>query len=152
MLQKLLRHKLQVATVVFLVLLLAVVRMYEDALFYDPLLDYFKTNFLQLPFPKMDNLFVAGNLFLRYLINTLLSLAMIYTIFKNPELTRFAAVLYTIFFGALIIAFFVLLEFFPESKMILFYVRRFLIQPLFLLVFIPAFYFQERASAKNNVS
>ena len=152
MLQKIIQHKLRIVIVIGLVLILAIVRMYEDVLFYDPLLDYFKANFIQLPFPKMHRWQLGGNLFLRYFINTGLSLAMIYTIFRNPELTKFAGTLYAVFFAVLIVSFFILLEFFPEGKMILFYVRRFLIQPLFLLVFIPAFYFQESASAKNNVS
>jgi exosortase F-associated protein len=39
-----------------------------------------------------------------------------------------------------------------DDKMLVFYIRRFIIQPIFLLLFVPAFYFQQLASKKNNVS
>jgi len=135
-----------------LVVLLVLVRTFEDALFYDPFLNYFKTNYTQLPLPQMETGKLFLHLFFRYLLNTILSLAIIYTIFKNVELVKFSAVLYVIFFIFLIAAFFLTLEFYANNKMLIFYIRRFLIQPLFLLLFIPAFYFQERAAKKNNVS
>jgi exosortase F-associated protein len=47
-------------------------------------------------------------------------------------------------FVILITAFFCILYFFKnQENLLLFYVRRFLIQPLFLIVFVPAFYFQK---------
>jgi exosortase F-associated protein len=53
--------------------------------------------------------------------------------------------LYMIFGSILMISFFFVLNFFGEqSKMILFYIRRFIIQPIFLLLFIPAFYYQKK--------
>ncbi|NBU81103.1 MAG: exosortase F system-associated protein, partial [Flavobacteriaceae bacterium] len=39
---------------------------------------------------------------------------------------------------------FVLTFFAEESKMTLFYIRRFLIQPIFILLFIPGFYYQKK--------
>lgn len=152
MLKKLLRHKAQIAIVAFVVLLLALIRAYEDTLFYDPFLDYFKSDFSSMPIPEMNSGLLFANLLFRYSLNTILSLVVIYVIFKNLDLTKFAGILYVIFFILLIVGFFSVLYFSPDSKMLLFYIRRFLIQPLFLLLFVPAFYFQERVSGKNNIS
>ena len=152
MLKKLLRHKAQIAIVAFVVLLLALIRAYEDTLFYDPFLDYFKSDFSSMPIPEMNSGSLFANLLFRYFLNTMLSLVVIYVIFKNLDLTKFAGILYVIFFIFLIVGFFSVLFLASDSKMLLFYIRRFLIQPLFLLLFVPAFYFQERVSGKNNIS
>ena len=152
MLQKLLRHKVQIAVVISIVLLLAVIRAFEDTLFYDPFLDYFKLDYSSVPIPEVNSGLLFANLLFRYFLNTILSLVVIQVIFKNPDLTKFAGILFVVFFMVLIIAFFSALYFSPNSKMLIFYIRRFLIQPLFLLLFVPAFYFQERVSGKNNVS
>jgi exosortase F-associated protein len=151
MLKKLLNHKGQIAAGSVLIVLLVLVRTFEDALFYDPFLNYFKTNYIRLPLPQIENGTLFLHLLFRYSLNTVLSLAIIYVIFKNKELVKFSAVLYVIFFVFLILAFFLTLEFYATNKMMIFYIRRFLIQPLFLLLFIPAFYFQELAAKKNNV-
>lgn len=123
------------------------IRLYETQLFYDPFLDYFKNDYLNLPFPEFDNFSLLLNLILRYFFNTFFSLVIIFLLFKDFQLTKFAAFLYFFFFIVLIFLFFGILSFFDEqSNFLLFYVRRFLIQPLFLVLFIPAFYFQKKQS------
>lgn len=151
MLKKLLEHKEQFAIVCVLIFMLACVRAFEDCLFYDPLLHYFKANFTALPLPKFDLYTLSAHLFFRYTLNTLFSLGIIYTIYRKMDLVKFAAFLYALLFIILIMLFYFVLAFHEDNKMLLFYVRRFIIQPLFLLLFVPAFYFQERASAKNNI-
>jgi len=151
MLKKLFDHKEQFAVVCVLVFMLACVRAFEDLLFYDPLLDYFKSDFSALPIPHLDLFKLLSNLFLRYAVNSAFSLGIIYTIFKKTELVRFSAFLYGVFFVILIMAFFFVLAFYEDNKMWLFYIRRFIIQPLLLLLFVPAFYFQEHIVSKNNI-
>ena len=56
MLEKLLNNKIKVLLVVALVMLLALVRAFEDLLFYDPFSGYFKNDYLNLPFPEYDGL------------------------------------------------------------------------------------------------
>jgi len=152
MLREILKHKSAGVAVIVLVFLLACVRAFEDVLFYDPLLDYYKTDFTSLPWPEMNLFKLSLGLFFRYALNAILSLGIIYAIFRNRSLVRFTAWLYAIFFILLIVAFFAALAFAEDNKMLLFYIRRFIIQPIFLLLFIPAFFFQERVSKKNNVS
>lgn len=131
----------------FCLVALIFIRLYETQLFYDPFLVYFKNDYLNLPFPEYDTFLLLSNLILRYFFNTFFSLAIIFLLFKDFQLTKFAAFLYFFFFIILIFLFFGVLSFFDEqSKFLLFYVRRFLIQPLFLVLFIPAFYFQKKQS------
>lgn len=147
MLQILLNNKIKISIITVLVIALALIRFYETSLFYDPFLSYFKEEYHNLPLPVTDYIDLFFGLCFRYFLNTLVSLLIIYTVFKDREAIRFAAFLYLVFFILLITVFFVVLFYFGEtSKMTLFYVRRFLIQPLFLLLFLPAFYYQKENS------
>ena len=145
MLRKLLNKKLEILSVFLLILLLASVRAYESELFYDPFSVYFKGEYLNSPFPEYEAFRLFCGIALRYFINVLISLGIIYVLFKDVTLTKFTAVLYVVFFSILIVAFFLLLQYSNSNQnFVLFYVRRFLIQPLFLLLFLPAFYYQKR--------
>jgi exosortase F-associated protein len=144
MLQKLLNNKLKIALVSLLVIFLALIRAYENALFYDPFLDYFKADYQNLPLPEIENSSLFLGLLFRYFLNSILSLVIIYVIFKDVEAVKFASILYVLFFVILAAAFFLVLSFDEPSKMVLFYIRRFLIQPILLLLFLPAFYFQKQ--------
>lgn len=145
MLRKINYNRNKIIVIGLLVFLLVVIRALEDLIFYDPFSLYFKNDYLSLAFPKFDALLLFLNLILRYGLNSLISLIIIYCLFKDWEITKFATVLYCFFFVVLSITFFVLVLFTDQyNNFILFYVRRFLIQPLFLLLFIPAFYYQKR--------
>ena len=145
MLKKLYNLKTRVALALLFVVALVSIRAYEDSLFYDPFLNYFKSDYYNLPIPKIDNLKLMLGLFLRFFLNSALSLAVIYVLFKDIDAVKFASVLYFIFFVMLLAAFyFILLKNGESNKMGLFYVRRFLIQPIFLLLFLPAFYYQKQ--------
>ena len=145
MLQKLLNHKVRIVLAMLLILLLVLVRAYEDSLFYDPFLNYFKADYYNLPLPEIENVSLFFGLLFRYFLNTALSLAVIYVLFKDIEAVKFASILYLVFFILLVVAYFFVLSFYGETnKMTLFYIRRFLIQPIFLLLFLPAFYYQKQ--------
>ncbi|MGK4567055.1 exosortase F system-associated membrane protein [Flavobacterium sp. 3HN19-14] len=149
MLKKLLNHKLQVVAFVMLVALLAVIRNFEETLFYDPFLNFFRIEYENLPLPEFDVSRLIGSLLFRYFLNTIVSLGIIYTVFKDLDLVKFSAVLYAIFFILLIIAFFAIIHFSgADNNLVLFYVRRFLIQPLLVILFVPAFYYQNRMAKK----
>lgn len=135
---------ISVLTVAILLALLAVVRFYQEALFYDPLVPFFKTDSVILPFLDMPKL--LGGLTLRYFINTMLSLAILWFCFKDKSIIRLTAILYGVFFIVLMIAFVIVINAEKPNLLAVFYIRRFLIQPLFLILFIPAFYYQRRNS------
>jgi len=137
--------KISIALATLFVLLLVLIRTYEDALFYDPFLDYFKSDYYNLPLPEIHNFQLFTSIFFRYFLNSILSLAIIFVVFKDVDAVKFASFLYLLFFVILVVAFFfILIRNGETNKMNLFYVRRFLIQPLFLLLFLPAFYFQKQ--------
>ncbi len=145
MIKKLLQNKMKIFWIVLLIALFAVIRMFENQLFYDPFLDFFKSEFQLMPLPTFDGFQLFLSLFLRYLLNSIVSLAIIYVAFKEVELVKFSAVLYGIFFVILTIVFFSIIHFYGNTNnLLLFNIRRFLIQPIFVLLFVPAFYYQKK--------
>ncbi|HSD08854.1 exosortase F system-associated membrane protein [Flavobacterium sp.] len=144
MLNKIFQNKARIFCVVLSVGLLMLVRAYESQLFYDPFLIYFKSDYQHLPLPEFNSGMLFLGLLFRYFLNTILSLGILYFLFKDKEMIWFASILYSLLFLILIVAlFFILYLFKNDENLVLFYVRRFLIQPLFVIVFIPAFYFQK---------
>lgn len=145
MLEKLLNHKLRTALAMVFVMLLVLVRAYEDILFYDPLLNYFKSDYNNLAMPEVNKLKLFSGLLFRYFLNSLFSLTIIYLLFEDLQGLKFALMMYVILFVILVIVFFCALSYFgSDNKMVLFYIRRFLIQPIFLLLFLAAFYYQKQ--------
>lgn len=152
MLKNLWKNRFKIGVAVLLVFLLALVRIYEHALFYDPFAYYFEGDYLNLTFPEYNGWKLFWSLTERYFLNTSISLAIIFVLFRDVKLTQFSAFLYAVFFVVLIVSFFGLITFSGnENNFIIFYVRRFLIQPIFVLLFVPAFYYQKR-TLKNNIS
>lgn len=144
MLNKLFRSKTVIFLIVVLIVLLMLIRAFENQLFYDPFLVYFKGNYLKSPLPEFNSGLLFLGLLFRFFLNTILSLAILYLLFKDKEMISFASILYFLLFFILIVVFFSVLYFFKsDENLLLFYVRRFLIQPLFVFLFIPAFYFKK---------
>lgn len=145
MLKNKIDHKVRIVLSIIFVVFLVLIRAYEDNLFYDPFLDYFKSDYQKFPIPMLDKSQLFFGLLLRYFFNSILSLALIYVLFRDIDAVKFASFLYFIFFIILVGAFFVIITNSADvNKVSLFYVRRFLIQPIFLLLFVPAFYFQKQ--------
>lgn len=144
MLRNLLNNKYKFFVVVCCVLLLVLVRVYEQQLFYDPFLIYFKSEFNALPLPLYDGFGLFFGLLCRYVANSVLSLILMYILFSDLEMIKFISFLYVFLFGVLIAVFFGVLYFSQtDNQLLIFYIRRFLIQPIFVLLFIPAFYYQK---------
>lgn len=142
--QKKLHKTARYGGVAVLILALIALRAFEDQIFYDPFLAYFKNDYLNLPFPEFKTGPLLGSMILRYGLNSVLSLGIINAFFRDRALLRMTAVLYAVLGVLLLLAMFALLAFLDnQSNFILFYIRRLLIQPIFLLLFLPAFYFQK---------
>ncbi|MFM2213480.1 MAG: hypothetical protein RL427_743 [Bacteroidota bacterium] len=145
MLQVLLNNKKKIGWSLVLILLLVLIRVFEDQLFYDPFLNYFKTEYAHLAFPKINIIKLFLSLGFRFYLNSVVSLMLLYVLFSDKQIVKFSALLYMVLGSILMISFIFVLTFFAEeSKMTLFYLRRFLIQPIFILLFIPAFYYQKK--------
>lgn len=143
MLKILMTHKFRFFLVLLFVFSFVLIRVYEDKLFYDPFLNYFKSDFNALPLPVYDSFRLFGGLLFRYGLNMALSLGLIFTLFNDVEMVKFASFLYAFFFVVLVFSFYTIISFYgAHNNLMLFYARRFLIQPIFILLFIPAFYYQ----------
>lgn len=144
MLKELLKDKKKMGWIVFLVMLLILIRAFEENLFYDPFLEYFKSEYSQKEFPKINIVKLFFSLGIRFYLNSMISLSLLYVIFKDRQMVKFTAFLYMVLGSILMISFIFTLTFFHHEKMTLFYIRRFLIQPIFILLFIPAFFYQKQ--------
>ncbi len=132
-----------------LLAMLVAVRWFELDIFYDPLLAYFRSDYTDLPIPVFNPTLLFLSLGFRYILNSAISIAIIHLIFRNADLTKFSIMLFLILMALLMIAMATVLCYFSDEKMFIFYIRRFLIQPIFLILFIPAFYFQQRAEGNK---
>jgi exosortase F-associated protein len=128
--------------VAVLFLVLVAVRAFEDVLFYDPYLSFFRKDYLYIDSPRREVAKLVAFTSLRYLINTIASLGIIYLLLKDKGMLKLAILLYSGAFILLIIPFlYFVINPKQEDYYLFFNVRRFLIQPLFLILFLPAFYY-----------
>ncbi len=128
---------------------LILIRKFETQLFYDPFLAYFKTDFYHSEFPQYDLGKVILNILFRYFLNLLLSVLIIGLIFWRRDYMKYTGYVWIGF----LIVFLPLYVYFIETRFSLgenygFYIRRFLIQPVLLLLLIPAFFYH-RQNAGN---
>ncbi|WP_281323710.1 exosortase F system-associated protein [Flavobacterium sp. IMCC34518] len=144
MLNKILQNKRKILLLILLLFLLISIRTFENQLFYDPFLHYFEGDYVNKSLPDYNAFWLFLGMSFRFFLNAIVSLVIVYCLFKDREMIQFASILYLFFFVILIVGFFSVLHFYGnQNNLLLFYVRRFLIQPLFLILFIPAFYYQK---------
>lgn len=130
---------------IWLFFLLVLVRAFEDKLFYDPFLAYFQGDFLGEAYPKYNFWWLLLFHFFRYTLNATISLGILYVLFRSRSLLKLSVYLYLIAFIILIVTYFWLLNHSPSNNyLLMFYVRRFLIHPIIVLILIPAFYYQDK--------
>ncbi|WP_299119483.1 exosortase F system-associated protein [uncultured Winogradskyella sp.] len=128
--------------VVILFLLLVAIRAFEDILFYDPYLTFFENDYLYMDNPRREVAKLVFFTSLRYLLNTLASLGILFLIFNDKTIIKFSVLLYAIAYIALLIPFlYFVINPKQEDYYLFFNVRRFLIQPIGLIVLLPAFYY-----------
>lgn len=133
-----------------LVGILALVRLYEYRFFYDPFMYFFERAFQSGE--TIDYSFeMFFNVFLRFLVNTFISLLILWVAFRSREIIKFAGIIYAAFFIVLFPLFIYLMHHVqPGDYLAAFYVRRFLAHPLLILILLPAFYYY-RLSRQERV-
>lgn len=121
------------------------VRFLEDKIFYDPFLEFFKADYKVAQVPD----FIWGKLilshFFRFALNLVFSAIVVHFMFLNRKWTLQAVVLIAVAF----VFFFPIYLWCLYSKMEIGYlftfsVRRFVIQPIILLLIIPIFYYRKK--------
>ena len=121
---------------------LVLIRAFEDILFYDPYLTFFKNDYLYLDSPRREVAKLVLFTSLRFILNTLLSLGILYVLFKDKSIIKFSVLIYCLAFVSLLIPFlYFVINPKQDDYYLFFNVRRFLIQPIGLILLLPAFYY-----------
>lgn len=120
------------------------VRAMEDQWFYDPFLNYFHEANQQSKFPDFEwGKLILGHFF-RFGLNLIFSTLIIHFIFRNNKWTIQGILLMLIFYAITFpIYLFCISTKFEIGYVFSFYMRRFVIQPLILLLIIPMFYYRK---------
>jgi exosortase F-associated protein len=128
-----------------LFLLLVVIRVFEDELFYDPYLLFFQNDYLYMDNPRREVFKLIAFTTLRYVLNTIISLGVLYVIFKDRSIIKFSVIIYAIAYVVLLLLFlYFVLNPHQEDYYLFFNIRRFLIQPILLILLLPAFYYHKQ--------
>ena len=127
-----------------LIVLLILIRFFEDQLFYDPYLVFFENDYLYIDSPRREVFKLTVFTSLRYLLNTIISLGILKVAFQDNSIVKFSALLYGTAYVVLLIFFlYFVLNPTQEDYYLFFNVRRFLIHPIFLIIILPAFYYNK---------
>ncbi|MGB5417593.1 exosortase F system-associated membrane protein [Algibacter sp.] len=127
-----------------LFLMLILIRFYEDVLFYDPYLNFFQNDYLYIDSPRREIAKLVGFTTLRFVLNTIISLAILYVIFKDKSILKFSSIVYSMAFVVLMLVYlYFVINPRQEDYYLFFNIRRFLIQPIILILLLPAFYYHK---------
>ena len=122
--------------------MLVLIRVFENELFYDPYLTFFQNDYLYIDSPRREVFKLTAFTSLRYWLNTVISLGILYVVFKDKSMVKFSTLIYLFSFVVLILIYlYFVVNPKQEHYYLFFNMRRFLIQPIILLVLLPAFYY-----------
>ena len=129
---------------ILLFALLAMIRFYENELFYDPYLTFFENDYLYIDNPRREVFKLTAYTTLRYVLNSVISLGILFIIFRDRNIIKFSTLIYAIAY-VIFLALFLYFVLNPrkEDYYLFFNIRRFLIQPIILLLLLPAFYYHK---------
>ena len=121
------------------------VRILEDKLFYDPFLGYFHEADKSMIFPSFEwGQLILGYVF-RFILNLLFSCLIIHFLFKDKTWTMQGGILIMIIFLITFpIYLYCIYNKFEIGYIFSFYMRRFVIQPLAILLIVPMFYYRKQ--------
>ncbi|QNK77531.1 exosortase F system-associated protein [Winogradskyella sp. PAMC22761] len=125
-----------------LVFLLIMIRAFEDVFFYDPYLTFFENDYLYLDSPRREIAKLVLFTTLRFLLNTIISLGILFVVFRDISIIKFSILIYCIAYVVLLIPFlYFVINPHQDDYYLFFNIRRFLIQPIGLILLLPAFYY-----------
>ena len=128
--------------IVILFLILVAIRGFEDVLFYDPYLTFFENDYLYIDSPRREVAKLVLFTTFRFFLNTIASIGILFLFFNDKTIIKFSVLLYTLAYLVLLIPFlYFVINPKQEDYYLFFNVRRFLIQPILLILLLPAFYY-----------
>ena len=126
---------------------LILIRFFEDHLFYDPYLNFFKNDYLYIDSPHRETFKLVLSTSFRYILNSLISLVILYIVWLDKDIVKFASMIYVASYCFLLIVFiYFLVNQRQEDYYLFFNIRRFLIQPLMLIILLPAFFYHKTSN------
>ena len=143
------KKRIKYPLLVILFFSLVLIRAFESELFYDPFIVFFQNDYLYTAIPEFeyDKLFLS--LAARFFLNSILSIGILYVVFEKLGYVVLAMKLYFFGFILLAIAYAVLLSSgFEKGYLLPFYIRRFLVHPLFLLLLLAALFYEKLVDVK----
>ena len=123
------RNPISIILILVLFVLLVLIRVFENELFYDPYLSFFKNDYLHIDSPRREVFKLTMYTSLRYILNSGISLGIIYLFFKDKSIVKFSAGVFGVSY-LILIALFLYFVIHPrqEDYYLFFNLRRFLIQ------------------------
>ena len=85
--------------------LLILIRVFEDVLFYDPYLQFFKNDYLYIDNPRREVFKLSAYTSLRYVLNSIISLCIIYVFYKDKAMLKFSVGIYVVSYIILLLLF-----------------------------------------------
>nr|WP_315030567.1 exosortase F system-associated protein [uncultured Chryseobacterium sp.] len=130
---------------------LVAVRILENKIFYDPFLTYFHEANKNIELPSFEwGKLLMGHIF-RFVLNLIFSCLIIYGLFKNKQWTLQGAIMMLIvFLIAFPIYLYCIYDQFEIGYLFSFYMRRFVIQPLIILLIVPMFYYRKQIIGREG--
>ena len=123
---------------------LIMIRFFEDEIFYDPFLNYFQEANNGLEFPIFNWIDLVLSHLFRFLLNLIFSGVIIHSLFRNRMWTLQGLILILIVFLITFpIYLYCVYDEFSVGNLFSFYIRRFVIQPIILLLIIPLYYYRK---------
>lgn len=127
------------------------VRVMEDKIFYDPFLGYFHEANKNISFPAFEWGKLIGSHLFRFILNLIFSCLIIQGLFNKKQWTLQGALMMVIIFAiAFPIYLFCIHNTFEIGYLFSFYMRRFVIQPLIILLIVPMFYYRKQIEGKGR--
>ena len=87
---------LKIILLIVLFSLLAAIRYFENELFYDPYLAFFQNDYLYIDNPRREVFKLTAFTTLRYVLNTLISLVILFVIFRGRNIVKFSILIYVL--------------------------------------------------------
>lgn len=130
---------------------LVLVYVFQRDLFFDP----FENLIIDPQNPQLPDFNKASYIFskvLRFVLNDFFSLLVIWGLFGNKSYLRFAIFVFLIGFIVLLPMYIIgVLFFFSETFFILNHLHRIVLNPVLMMLLIPAFYYQQQMTKNQHI-
>jgi exosortase F-associated protein len=129
---------------------LVLVYIFQMQIFYDPYQN-FTLNNVTANVPELEVMHYILSKIFRYALNDGFALLIIWGLFANKKYMRFAVLIFLIGLFLLLPLYLVLsITFYPNSFTFLNHLHRIVLNPVLMMLLIPAFYYQQSLAARGS--